>query len=223
VSTVKRRAERGDRARETRRRIVTAARELFVETGYGASSLQEVAQRAGVAVQTIYFVFGNKRALLKEVVDTTITGDDERVPVMQRPWFQESLRAATAEEQLRLHVHGTVKILERTAPITKVVETAMAIDPQVAELWPLDGDARARPLWPDTTWPPRYRGHLAAAEALVTKTGARAGITAERAADLLYGLLSPSLYLTFVRDRDWSSTEWEDWAYQTLRTQLCAM
>lgn len=222
MSTVKRQSKRTDRARETRRRIVAAARDLFVGEGYGATSLQQVAERAGVAVQTIYFVFGNKRALLKEVVDTTIAGDDEPVPVMQRPWFREALEAPTAQDQLRLYVHGTRKILGRTAPITKVVETAMATDPEVAALWPLDADATSRPLTPDTTWTPRYRGHLAAAQAFVTKPGARDGVTAERAADLLYGLLSPALYLIFVRDRAWSPEEWEDWGYETLGSQLCA-
>lgn len=221
MSTVKRHNKRADRARETRRRIVAAAHELFLEQGYGATSLQEVAERAGVAVQTIYFVFGNKRTLLKAVVDTTIAGDDEPIPIMQRPWFREALDATTAEDQLRLHVHGTRKILDRTAPITRVVETAMAIDPEVAALWPLDGDTGSRPLSPDTTWPPRFLGHLAAAHALVTKPGARDGVTAERAADLLYGLLSPALYLIFVRDRAWSPEEWEDWAYEMLRRQLC--
>jgi hypothetical protein len=175
-----------------------------------------------VAVQTIYFVFGNKRTLLKEVVDTTIAGDDEPIPVMHRPWFREALDATTAKDQLRRHVHGTRKILDRVAPITRVVETAMAIDPEVVALWPHEEDSRLRPLSPLTTWPPRFLGHLTAAQALVTKPGARDGVTAERAADLLYGLLSPALYLIFVRDRAWSPEEWEDWAYETLRSQLCA-
>jgi AcrR family transcriptional regulator len=222
MRTSNRQNKRADRARETRRRIAAAARELFVEQGYGATSLQEIAVRAGVAVQTIYFVFGNKRTLLKEVVDTTIAGDDEPVPVMQRSWFRESLDAATAEEQLRRHVHGTRMILERVAPITMVMETAIASDPEVAALWPHDGDAGSGALPPRTTWPPRYRGHLTAAQALVTKPGARDGMTAERAADLLYGLLSPALYLIFVRDRAWTPETWEDWVYETLRSQLCA-
>lgn len=64
--------KRGDKARETRRRIIDAAAELFVEQGYGATKLQEIADRAGVAVQTIYFVFRNKPSLLKELVDVAI-------------------------------------------------------------------------------------------------------------------------------------------------------
>src|SRR5690349_16397972 len=100
-------AERKKRVRDapgTRRRMLEAARELFVRNGYGATTLKEIADRAGVAVQTIYFTFGNKRVLLKELVDVAIAGDLEPVATMDRAWFQEVLAAETAEAHVRLHV-----------------------------------------------------------------------------------------------------------------------
>ena len=102
---------RSEKARLTRQRIRDAAYDLFVEHGYGVTALQDVADRAGVAVQTIYFVFGTKRALLKELVDVAIAGDDEPVATMDRPWFRAALKAETASEQLRLHIDGTRQIL----------------------------------------------------------------------------------------------------------------
>src|SRR6266545_2689016 len=99
MSQVKRGSRRADKAKETRRRMLQAAGELFAEHGYGATTLQEVAARAGVAVQTIYFTFGNKRTLLKELVDVTIAGDVEPVATMERPWFREALAATTADAQ----------------------------------------------------------------------------------------------------------------------------
>ena len=75
--------KKGEKSRQTRRRILEAAYELFVEQGYGATTLQDVATRAGVAVQTIYFAFGNKPSLLKELVDVTIAGDDEPISTMR--------------------------------------------------------------------------------------------------------------------------------------------
>ncbi|GAA3235998.1 TetR/AcrR family transcriptional regulator [Nonomuraea helvata] len=208
MSTVKRLDKRTERSRQTRAKIVAAARELFLEHGYGATNLQDVADRAGVAVQTIYFVFRNKRALLKELVDTTIAGDDEPIATMDRPWFREACAAATAADQLRQHVHGTRLILDRVAPIAKLLETAAANDPEIATMWPTGED-------------PRFTVQTAAAQALVAKPGARPGLSAAMAADLLYCLLSPDLYLVFVRDRGWSPVEWEAWAYGTLHTQLC--
>lgn len=209
MTAVKRLNKRAEKAQETRRRIIQAASDLFVEDGYGATNLQDIADRAGVAVQTIYFVFGNKRALLKELVDTTIAGDAEPVATLDRPWFTGAVAAATAEEMLTAYVPGSSAVLARVSPIMRVLEAAVANDPEVAALWPQDEDLR-------------YVVQRTAAEALVTKPGAREGLTTEDAADLLYGILSPELYLLFVRDRGWTHERWVHWAGQTLRTQLCA-
>ncbi|MFI7641729.1 TetR/AcrR family transcriptional regulator [Nonomuraea sp. NPDC049400] len=160
-------------------------------------------------MQTIYFTFGNKRTLLKELVDVSIAGDDEPVATMDRQWFREALAAATAEEQLRLHLGGTRKALERVAPIVEMLRAASAADAEVAALWGYDTD-------------PRFTVLSAAAQALVTKPGAREGVPAGHAADVLFGLLSPELYLVFVRDRGWSPDQWERWAHDTLRSQLCS-
>ncbi|MEO3875842.1 TetR/AcrR family transcriptional regulator [Nonomuraea sp. B12E4] len=167
------------------------------------------AAEAGVAVQTIYFVFGNKRALLKELVDVTIVGDDEPVATMDRPWYVTALAAGTAQEMVRAYVAGTTAVLERVAPIIKTVEAAVASDPEVAALWPHGVDLR-------------YVVKQGAAKALVGKPGARPGLAEEEAADLLYGLLSPELYLLFVRERGWSRERWQEWATRTLTAQLCS-
>ncbi|MEU4606331.1 helix-turn-helix domain-containing protein [Kribbella sp. NPDC023972] len=208
MTVVKRPNKRAEKAQETRRRIVQAATDLFVEAGYGATNLQDVADRAGVAVQTIYFVFGNKRALLKELVDVTIAGDTEPVATMDRPWFTEAVAAPTAGEMLTAYVPGSSAVLARVAPIMRVLEAAVANDPEVATLWPQDEDMR-------------YVVQRAAADALVAKPDARKGLTADEAADVLYGILSPELYLLFVRDRNWPHGNWVQWATRTLHTQLC--
>jgi AcrR family transcriptional regulator len=209
MDRVKRPDKRAERARLTREKVVGAARELFVAQGYGATNLQEVADRAGVAVQTIYFVFRNKRTLFKDVVDTAIAGDAEPVATMDREWFRAACAEPTAAGQLRAHVRGTREILGRVAPIMSLISAAAATDPEIAAQWP-DG--------PD----PRYTVHHAAAEALAGKPDARPGVSVEMAADLMFGLLSPDLYLIFVRDRDWSPDAWEEWARTALTSQLCA-
>ncbi|SEU43697.1 TetR/AcrR family transcriptional regulator [Nonomuraea wenchangensis] len=209
MSDVKRTSKRAQKARETRRRMLAAALELFVQDGYGATNLQDVAARAGVAVQTIYFVFGNKRALLKELVDVTIAGDDEPVATMDRPWYVEALAAGTAQDLLRAYVTGATSVLERVAPIGKMLDGAVASDPEVAALWPHGVN-------------PRHVVQQRAAKALVGKPGARPETPVEEAADLLYGLLSPELYLLFVRERGWPRERWERWTLQTLHAQLCS-
>jgi hypothetical protein len=90
-----------------------------------------------------------------------------------------------------------------------MVDTAAATDPEVAALWP-EGER------------PRYEVHEAAAKALVTKPGVIPGMTVERAADILFALLSTELFLLLVHGRGWLPEQWEQWSYDTLRAQLCA-
>ncbi|MFC5754760.1 TetR/AcrR family transcriptional regulator [Actinomadura rugatobispora] len=199
--------KRAAQAQETRRRILEAARDMFVADGYGATNLQDVAARAGVAIQTIYYVFGTKRNLLKVLVDVTIAGDDQPLATMERPWFTAAMATATAGEHLRAHVSGTRPILERVAPIARVLDGAVAADPEISVLWPQDTD-------------PRHTVQSAAARALMAKPGARPDVSPEHAADLLYGLLSPEVFTLFVERRNWSPDAWERWAHDTLRHQL---
>ena len=82
---------RADRARQTRRRMLESARELFVTEGYAATTMDRIADQAGVAVQTLYYTFRTKGKLLCEVVEATAAGEDDPPPVAQRPWMQKML------------------------------------------------------------------------------------------------------------------------------------
>lgn len=200
-------SKQAEKARQTRGRVLAAAEELFTERGYGATTLQEIADRAGVAVQTIYFVFRNKRTLLKELADVAVAGDDEPVPTMRRPWFTAAMAAPTAEEHLGAHVTGAVSTAARVSALMDVIRAAAALEPELDELWRA-GDRQ------------RYEVQLAAARALTAKPGARPGITAEYAADLLYAILGPEMYLLLVRNRGWSTERFAEWARASLQAQL---
>ncbi|MEU7697775.1 TetR/AcrR family transcriptional regulator [Streptomyces sp. NPDC039028] len=199
--------KQGGRAQETRRRIIEAAGVLFVEQGYGATKLQEIADRAGVAVQTIYFVFRNKPSLLKALVDVAIAGDDEPVPTMDRPWFAEVVAAPTADAALVALIAETRRTLERVAAVNEMVRAAAATNPEIRALWPERAD-------------PRYTVISTAARSLAEKPGARRGVPVDEVADILYAVLSPELFLVLTRDRAWPPAKWEEWAYGTLRAQL---
>ncbi|MYW94908.1 TetR/AcrR family transcriptional regulator [Amycolatopsis rubida] len=198
---------RSARAAETRRRILAAATELFLAGGYGATTLQQVADRAGVAVQTIYFTFRNKPALLKELVDVAIAGDDGPLATMERPWFARATDAPDARSALNALVTGSRAVLERVAAVAEMVRIATAAHPELRDLWPDHED-------------PRHTVHTAAAKALAGKPGAATGLDVGRAADVLYALLSPELFLILTRDRAWPPEVWERWAEDTLAAQL---
>jgi len=209
MSIVKGAGKRAEKAHATRRKILAAAERLFTEHGYGATTVQDVADAAGVAVQTIYFSFGNKRTLMKELVDVVIAGDDEPLATLDRQWFLDAIAAPTAAELLERYIAGSTGILARLAPVLKVAETAAASDPELAALWRSDED-------------PRFTVCAKAARSLITKSDAATGIDASDAADILFGLTSPELYLVMVKSRGWDAERWRQWTLASLRAQLCA-
>jgi hypothetical protein len=110
---------------------------------------------------------------------------------------------------LRAYITGTTSILERVAPISRMLQAAASSDPEVAAMWSYDVD-------------PRYVVHQNAAETLAGKPGVRVDMPIEEMTDLLYSLLSPELYLLLVHGRGWTRDRWERWVGNTLCSQLCA-
>ena len=99
-------ASRAEKTRLTRRRIVAAAAARFLDQGYGATTLDQIAAGADVAVQTVYFHFGNKATLLKEALDVAAVGDDEPVALMNRPWVQEMVAEPDPVRVIELWTKG---------------------------------------------------------------------------------------------------------------------
>ena len=118
---------REDRARRTRARIVSAARDLFVEQGFGQTSVSSVASAAGVAADTVYSSFTSKAGLLKAVVDTTLAGDDEPVPFAQRPQVAAIEAAPTAAGALRVYAPWAADTAARIAPVVLALRTARGV------------------------------------------------------------------------------------------------
>src|SRR6266496_4226329 len=126
------RTPRRPKAQATRRRILDAARGLFVERGYVATTIEAIASQAGVAVPTVYLAFGTKRALLVELLDIAAVGDDEPVAVLERPWVDQLRHDPDPQGQLRRWVHGSRHILARVAALWEVARNAAGADPDIA-------------------------------------------------------------------------------------------
>lgn len=198
---------RGDQARATRRRIVDAATVLFIQNGYTTTTLDQIADGAGVAVQTVYFHFGNKRTVLKEALDVAAVGDDEPVPVLERPWLHETRTATDPNRVVALWVEASRAILDRSAPIMRVVRDAATVDPDMAVLWATN--ERQRDI--------SYR---MMAQQLADGGALKADIQVEQATDVLFALLSFEIYLVFTTTRRWTPQQWQQWTTHTLRANL---
>jgi AcrR family transcriptional regulator len=184
---------RGGRARATRRKIIDAAAELFVANGYRATTLEQIAARAEVAVQTVYFHFGNKRTVLKEAVDVAAVGDDQPVAVLDRPWLDEARAEQDPRRVIALWTANGREIVTRVGPIMKVVRDAAGVEDEMARQW-ADNSAQTATA---------FRVLAAQLEAMDALR-----VPVDEAVDILCALSGLETYL-LLSARGWSPQRWE--------------
>jgi AcrR family transcriptional regulator len=196
-------ALRQEQARETRLRILEAARRLFLDRGYVGTTIEAIGQEAGVAAQTVYAAFGNKRAILARLMDVAIGGDDQPIPILERPEPQRLRQEPDQSRQLRMLAHGIRVILERAGPIFDVMRSAAAADSQIAELY--------RGLQHERL------GNMARVAGWVADKGPlRTELTTADAADIVWTLTSADVHRLLTVDRGWSAERYERWLGDTL-------
>jgi TetR/AcrR family transcriptional regulator, regulator of autoinduction and epiphytic fitness len=210
--TVKRRyasPRRAAQSRATRRAIVDAAARLFAERGYVATSFDAIADAAAVGRATVFAHFPAKAALLKTAYDVTLVGDDEPIPLPERP---ESL-AVRAERDPHRFLAGYAAIVtgvaRRVSPIYEAIRGAAHADPEAAAVWRKVGAER------------RIGGANIVAS-IVDRGAFRGDIDPERAADLVFALVDPGLYHVLVRERGWPHDDFTAWLAATLQRELVA-
>jgi AcrR family transcriptional regulator len=187
---------RADQRRLTRRRIVAAAAELFLDNGYGVTTLDQVAARAGVAVQTVYFHFGNKATLLKEALDVAAVGDDEPVPLLNRTWLTELTAEPDPVRVIERWTAGGREIMERVAPLLSVVRGTVGSDQDLAVQWEVNEVQRRTAF-------------RALADLLADRSALREGLTVEDAADLAFLITSAENYMVAISTLGWSAERWQ--------------
>lgn len=123
---------RGQRRADTEARLVKAATELFAERGYAATTLVDVAARAGLATRTVYVRFATKADLLWRCFGVAIAGDAEPVAVPDRDWMVAAMSAPTLDERLTLMAAVTASLMDRAGPLLEVVQQAATSEPTIA-------------------------------------------------------------------------------------------
>jgi AcrR family transcriptional regulator len=187
---------RQEQAQENRRRILQAGHDLFVEQGYGRTTITDVAARAGVAVETVYTAFKNKPTLLHRAWDLAVGGDDQDVALLERP----ELRAVFAEPDLatRLATYATVHtaIMRRTARLHLAVHGAAA------------SDAAAAALLADID---RERLAGMAVHASAAAATGQLAVTEDECRDVLWSTTDGFLWHRLVQQRDWTDERYGTW------------
>ena len=195
------------RTRLARGAVVDAARDLFLERGYGATTIEAISERSDVPPATVYRLFASKRGILKALLDVSIVGDDEALPLADRPPVRSLFDEPDPREQLAGFAAIAAQVNSRTAAIYRILVSAAAADPDAATL--LDELTRQR-----------QQGQGALARSLARAAALRPELRERDAADLVHALLSPEMYALLVVDRGWRPERYERWVTSLLVDQL---
>jgi AcrR family transcriptional regulator len=195
------------RTRLARAAVVSAARALFLERGYAATTIEAISALSDVPAATVYRLFSAKLGILRELLDVSIAGDDDGVPLPDRP----HVRALAADPDPRKQLSGfadiTCGIMSRTEPVYRILVSAAASDPEAAAL--LDRQTQHR-----------QQGQSQIAGVLARSGALAPGLRERDAADIIHALMSPEVYRLLVGDRGWSNQKYGEWLKRTLIAQL---
>jgi AcrR family transcriptional regulator len=200
---------RQEQARRTRERIIAAACESFLRSGYTASTMREIASLANVAVKTVELVFGTKRELLKAVVDVAIAGDHRPIPVLQRDWARAAQSTTEVGAFVTLVGQAVRVVAARVAGLLVVVDEAASTDPDIAALArELDAQRSATAAW--------------IVSGIIERSSLRADLSHEHAVDTVWLLMDPVVFRRLTRDRGWSTDDFQHWFTVSMQRFLVA-
>jgi AcrR family transcriptional regulator len=198
---------RAAQAQETRRSIVSAATRLFVEDGYGSTTINAVAEAAGVSRKTVFTAVGGKLDLLKLTLDWSVAGDDQAVALSDRAAIRKLMDQPDSRGVLSGLVALLVAIGTRVAPLYVALEVAGSMDPAARDL--VEESQRRR--LDDAHKVVRRLRDL---DALTTH------ITYQEAVDVVWLAMDPAIFDRLVRVRGWTASRFEEWLVDTLCRQL---
>lgn len=184
--------------------MVKAAYLSFLEHGYDATTMQGVADAAGVAVQTVYYTFKTKAQLLAEAESFAVLGDRPADQWRETPALQRLRAASNSDELVKLFVAMDTDIKSRLAPFVAAVGAALPSGPDAVA-----GRARGREEF-----------FKAFVDRLTQLGPLQAGMTARRALDILLAVDSLPTFIELTTHRGWTTRQWQAWLVRTIQTQL---
>jgi AcrR family transcriptional regulator len=182
---------RAQQAAATRSAILASARELFVSQGYAGTTVADIARHAQVAVDTVYATIGRKPAVLRQVLETALSGTDDIVPADERDYVARVQAAPTARGKITEYVTGLVRIHPRLAPVFLAVRDAGNTDADSAAAWHEIAGRRADNML-------RFAADLRSTGEL------RDDLTDRDVADIVWSMNGPEYWVLLVGERGWS-------------------
>jgi AcrR family transcriptional regulator len=190
-------------ARSTRREIVEAARRLFFSSGYSGTTIEMIAREAGVATETVYAVFGNKMAILTKLVDISIVGDDDPVPLLERPNIQAATQINDPGQLIEKFSTDIAGIMQRMSPVFMLLRATAPSEPETAAL--LENLLKGR-----------IEGMTFFVSQLKRMGALREGLSVEQAAETTWVISSGEVFHMLTVDRGWMKEQYVQWLMDTL-------
>jgi AcrR family transcriptional regulator len=195
------------RTRRTQTAVVEAARTLFLERGYAATTIEAISDLSDTPQATVYRLFSSKLGILKAVLDVSIAGDNQAIAMLDRPEVRLLLADQDPRKQLAGFAALLRELLTRAAPVYRILVDAARSDKDAASL--LAEIARQR-----------HEGQRRIARAIARSKALRPGLRERDAADIIHALASPEVYGLLVVDRGWTIERYEEWLKAILVDQL---
>jgi AcrR family transcriptional regulator len=200
---------RRTKADATRRKIIKAAHKEFVARGFHGATMAGIAARAGVASQTVYFVFHTKPELISAVIDAAVLGDDDPRPPQTQPWWAEMMAEPVAAEALKIFIRGAGVVFARAASISEVLRAAALTDEEVRRTHQFHENLRRD-------------GFGQVLELLAAKGPLREDYSLDELTDAFMTVYGDSSYNLLATERGWSHDQIMAWLCDILPGMLLA-
>jgi AcrR family transcriptional regulator len=194
-------------AARTRAAVLDAARELFTARGYAATSMSAIADRAGVALDTVYAAAGRKPELARMLIETAISGADQAIPAERRDYVQAIQAAPDASTKIAIYAAAVTAIAARLEPVLAIIQQAAPAEPELASLWNQIAERRAANMR-------RFVADLATVHPL--------RLDVDEAAEVVWATNATELYQLLAGQRGWTPQRYEQFLADTWSRLLLA-
>jgi AcrR family transcriptional regulator len=188
-------------AHQTRQQIADAALALFIQRGYAGATIEAIAQEAGVAPETVYATFGSKWKILSHLRDLAVGGDEQPIPLLERPDPRAVLQETDQRKQLRMFAPGITSIVERVWPIFDIMRVAAKTEPEIDDLF-------------QDMLKARWHNLHVLAQRIAANGPLRMDV--EQAADTIWMLTSPDMFRLMTVDNGWTKEHYIEWLAESL-------
>jgi AcrR family transcriptional regulator len=202
-------SRRAERTQASKRAVVEAAHELFLARGFADTTVDAISAASRVPIATVYRLFKTKTAILKQVIDTAVVGDDAPVPLGDRAVVKDAQAADDPKAMTAGWAHVARQVFDNTAALRLVLRVAAALDTEAAALQASIEEQRRV-------------GQARVARALADKGFLAPGLKEAEARDIVYALMSIDTYRILRLEQRWSGARYERWLANALYRLLVA-